>query len=66
MIGVDGADLLGWRDISIGIRMFWSRVSSRAWRVLILVIICGSKSDITCGEMRGVAAGGDRDANPCA
>ena len=38
--GVDDADLLGWRDIDIGIGigMFRSRVSSCAW---------ASKSDIT-------------------
>ena len=66
MSGVEGVDLLGWRDIDIGIGigMFRSRVPSCPW-ALILVVIWASKSDITLGEMCGSAVDGDRDANLC-
>ena len=66
MLGVDGADLLGWWDIAIGIGIFRSRASSCVWRVLILVVICASKSDITGGGMGARAVGGDRDEKLCA
>ena len=62
MSGVEGVNLLGWRDIDIEIGMLRSRVPSCPW-ALILVVIWASKSDITLGEMCGSAVDGDRDAN---